>query len=389
MAAGRGGGADAIIVGAISEAGLAKKFEEAIAAGTPVISTVNPVSDAKTTAKMFVEFDTMGEQTGTYLKDFLGDKEAKVVNFPGPAGSGWAESFNDGFKKAIAGDDKIELLDEKFGDSGVAVQMQLIQDALQAYPEMTVIWGTAPTAEAAIAAVAEVGRDLIRPRDVPVDHCHHRAVAGERPRRRGADAGGRTRDRGHPARRSGDHHFGRTVTRPSVPPWSVHPPMDCRDANSAYLASLSRSSSTPRPGPVGTAMAPSSIGTRPPAITSSTRGGECVPIATGGVGGTAARSIGEPGTQLTMRTFHIGGTAQVVDQSTMESNFEGTVHIRNRNLMRDSEGRLVAMGRTMQIAIVDSDGTERSVNRITYGSRPHVDEGDVVTRGQRLAEWDP
>ncbi|SDB17116.1 DNA-directed RNA polymerase subunit beta' [Bauldia litoralis] len=107
------------------------------------------------------------------------------------------------------------------------------------------------------------------------------------------------------------------------------------------------------------------------------------------VGVIAAQSIGEPGTQLTMRTFHIGGTAQVVDQSTMESNFEGTVHIRNRNLMRDSDGRLVAMGRTMQIAIVDSDGTERSVNRITYGSRLHVDEGDVVKRGQRLAEWDP
>ena len=107
------------------------------------------------------------------------------------------------------------------------------------------------------------------------------------------------------------------------------------------------------------------------------------------VGVIAAQSIGEPGTQLTMRTFHIGGTAQVVDQSTMESNFEGTVHIRNRNLVRDSDGRLVAMGRNMQIAIVDSDGTERSVNRVTYGSRLHVDEGDTVKRGQRLLEWDP
>lgn len=153
------GGADAIIVGAISEAGLAKKFEEGIAAGKPVISTVNPVAEAKTTAKMFVEFDTMGEQTGKYLVDFLAGKDAKVVNFPGPAGSGWAESFNDGFKRAIDGVANVELLDEKFGDSGVAVQLALIQDALQAYPEMNVIWGTAPTAEAAIAAVAEVGRE--------------------------------------------------------------------------------------------------------------------------------------------------------------------------------------------------------------------------------------
>lgn len=153
------GGYDAIVIGAISEAGLALKFEEAIAAGIPVISTVNPVADAETTAKMFVEFDVMGEQTGSYLVEHLAGAEANVVNFPGPAGSGWAELFNDGFKRAIEGVDNVTLLDEKFGDSGVSVQLQLIQDALQAYPEMNVIWGTAPTAEAGIAAVAEVGRE--------------------------------------------------------------------------------------------------------------------------------------------------------------------------------------------------------------------------------------
>ena len=107
------------------------------------------------------------------------------------------------------------------------------------------------------------------------------------------------------------------------------------------------------------------------------------------VGVIAAQSIGEPGTQLTMRTFHIGGTAQVVDQSTIESNFEGTVRFRNRNIVRDSDGRLVAMGRNMQLIIVDADGTERASQRITYGSRLHVDDGDLVKRGQRLAEWDP
>jgi len=152
------GGADAIVVGAISEAGLAQKFEEAIAKGIPVISTVNPVAEAQTTAKMFVEFDTMGEQTGNYLLEVLGGESAKAVTFPGPAGSGWAEAFNDGFKRALEGSN-VEILDEKFGDSGVAVQLQLIQDALQTYPDMNVIWGTAPTAEAAIGAVAEIGRD--------------------------------------------------------------------------------------------------------------------------------------------------------------------------------------------------------------------------------------
>ncbi len=153
------GGFDAIVVGAISEAGLSQKFQEAIDKGIPVISTVNPVAEAPTTAKMYVEFDKMGEQTGRYLTEFIGGEKAEVVTFPGPAGSGWAESFNDGFKTALASAPNVTILDEKFGDSGVAVQLQLIQDALQAYPDMNVIWGTAPTAEAAIGAVAEIGRE--------------------------------------------------------------------------------------------------------------------------------------------------------------------------------------------------------------------------------------
>ena len=107
------------------------------------------------------------------------------------------------------------------------------------------------------------------------------------------------------------------------------------------------------------------------------------------VGVIAAQSIGEPGTQLTMRTFHIGGTAQVVDQSFIESNFDGVVKMRNRNVVRDSEGKLIAMGRNMAVIVTDADGNERSVHRITYGSRLHVDEGDEIKRGQRIAEWDP
>ncbi len=107
------------------------------------------------------------------------------------------------------------------------------------------------------------------------------------------------------------------------------------------------------------------------------------------VGVIAAQSIGEPGTQLTMRTFHIGGTAQVVDSSFVESNFEGQVKIRNRSMVRDSDGNMIAMARNMAIVIVDSEGTERAVHRIPYGSRVHVDEGDEMKRGQRIAEWDP
>ncbi|MBB4000794.1 DNA-directed RNA polymerase subunit beta' [Aureimonas pseudogalii] len=107
------------------------------------------------------------------------------------------------------------------------------------------------------------------------------------------------------------------------------------------------------------------------------------------VGVIAAQSIGEPGTQLTMRTFHMGGTAQVVDQSFLEASYEGTVQIRNRNVVRDSDGRLVAMGRNMAILILDPAGKERASHRVTYGSRIFVDDGDQVRRGQRIAEWDP
>jgi len=152
------GNFDAIVVGPISEAGLAKKFQEGMAAGKVIVSTVNPAPKAAITAKMFVDFDTMGEQTGTYLVKTLNGKVAKVGTFPGPAGSGWAEQFLAGFKKATADQKNITLLADKFGDSGVAVQLGLIQNTLQAFPDMNVIWGCAPAAEAAIGAVAEAGR---------------------------------------------------------------------------------------------------------------------------------------------------------------------------------------------------------------------------------------
>jgi DNA-directed RNA polymerase subunit beta' len=108
------------------------------------------------------------------------------------------------------------------------------------------------------------------------------------------------------------------------------------------------------------------------------------------VGVIAAQSIGEPGTQLTMRTFHVGGAAQISVQSFMESNFEGTIKLRNRNVARNSDGENIVMVRNMAVIIVDQDGTtEHAVHRLQYGSRLKVEEGDKVTRGQRIAEWDP
>src|SRR5712672_2353779 len=75
------------------------------------------------------------------------------------------------------------------------------------------------------------------------------------------------------------------------------------------------------------------------------------------VGVIAAQSIGEPGTQLTMRTFHIGGAAQISEQSFVESNFDGTIKIKNKNMVKNSDGQTVAMVRNMVVAVLDQDGT--------------------------------
>jgi DNA-directed RNA polymerase subunit beta' len=107
------------------------------------------------------------------------------------------------------------------------------------------------------------------------------------------------------------------------------------------------------------------------------------------VGVIAAQSIGEPGTQLTMRTFHIGGAAQISEQSFIESNFDGEIKIRAKNIARNSDNETVAMVRNMVVAVVDPDGTERAHHRIPYGARVRVDDGDMIKRGQRIAEWDP
>ncbi|MBI3677633.1 MAG: DNA-directed RNA polymerase subunit beta' [Proteobacteria bacterium] len=107
------------------------------------------------------------------------------------------------------------------------------------------------------------------------------------------------------------------------------------------------------------------------------------------VGVIAAQSIGEPGTQLTMRTFHIGGAAQLAGQSKIEASYDGKIRIVNRNIVKNSDGELIALARNMQVAIVDPKGQERASYRITYGARLKVDEGATVKRGDRLAEWNP
>jgi len=139
------------------------------------------------------------------------------------------------------------------------------------------------------------------------------------------------------------------------------------------------------------------------ALTCETRNGICAacygrdlargtPVNMGeAVGVIAAQSIGEPGTQLTMRTFHLGGVAssKVADQSSLDANYDGTVKIKQKNVVEDSQGRLIVMGRNTVLSLLDADGNERAVHRLPYGTHLRVDDGQEVKRGERLAEWDP
>ncbi len=107
------------------------------------------------------------------------------------------------------------------------------------------------------------------------------------------------------------------------------------------------------------------------------------------VGIIAAQSIGEPGTQLTMRTFHIGGVAQGGQQSFLEASQPGKIEFRNAVLLENKSGEQVVMGRNMVMAIMGENGEERANHKIGYGSKVFVKEGQDILRGDKLFEWDP
>jgi DNA-directed RNA polymerase subunit beta' len=108
------------------------------------------------------------------------------------------------------------------------------------------------------------------------------------------------------------------------------------------------------------------------------------------VGVIAAQSIGEPGTQLTMRTFHIGGAAQRgAETSSVESSHDATLTLSNKNIVTDSKGRLVVMSRTCEIVLRDDNNRERARFKVPYGARLLAKENEKVAKGQKLADWDP
>ena len=108
------------------------------------------------------------------------------------------------------------------------------------------------------------------------------------------------------------------------------------------------------------------------------------------VGVIAAQSIGEPGTQLTMRTFHIGGAAtRRAEQSSLENRNAGTVKFSGLATVQKKDGSLVAMNRNGELVIVDETGRERERYQVIYGARILVKEGQKLEAGTLLAEWDP
>ncbi|MGB1962088.1 MAG: DNA-directed RNA polymerase subunit beta', partial [Candidatus Puniceispirillaceae bacterium] len=108
------------------------------------------------------------------------------------------------------------------------------------------------------------------------------------------------------------------------------------------------------------------------------------------VGVIAAQSIGEPGTQLTMRTFHVGGAAQRgAEQSNIEAAIGGSIKLEDANLVKDKDGNQIVMSRNTELLILDEQGRERARHRLPYGGKLFVAEGEEVAAGKVLIEWDP
>ena len=107
------------------------------------------------------------------------------------------------------------------------------------------------------------------------------------------------------------------------------------------------------------------------------------------IGMISAQSIGEPGTQLTMRTFHVGGTASVKQESQIISSSDGVLKIVNTNLLKDSKNNQIVMGRNTEISIEDDNGLQVASYKVPYGSKLYFENGDKVKKGAKICEWDP
>ncbi len=107
------------------------------------------------------------------------------------------------------------------------------------------------------------------------------------------------------------------------------------------------------------------------------------------IGMISAQSIGEPGTQLTMRTFHVGGTASIKQDSQIISKSDGILKIINTNLLEDSKKNLIVMGRNTQISLEDEKGVQIAIYKVPYGSKLFFKNDEKVKKNSKICEWDP
>ena len=144
-------GANAVVIGAISADGMGGVIKSVAEKKIPVIDVINGINSPDVSAKSLVTYYTMGHSAGDYLakKHPAGSSPAKVGWFPGPAGAGWVEAAHKGFMDAVKGS-ALVILDPKYGDTGKEVQSKLVEDVLQANPDVAYIAGTGVTAEAAV-----------------------------------------------------------------------------------------------------------------------------------------------------------------------------------------------------------------------------------------------
>ena len=151
-------GANAVVIGAISFDGLNNLVAEIRGKDIPVIDVINGMSSPELSAKSLVSFGEMGAKAGEFLakKHPSGGDKVKVGWFPGPAGAGWVEAGNKGFTGAIGGS-SVELVETKYGDTGKEAQAKLVEDTLEAHPDLAYVVGTAVTAEAAIPILRSRG----------------------------------------------------------------------------------------------------------------------------------------------------------------------------------------------------------------------------------------
>src|SRR6185437_11614846 len=149
-------GAQAVDIGAISYDGLNETVKRLHDKGIPVIDVINGVSSKDISAKSLVSFKTMGFEAGRYIAKLhpKGSAEVEVAWFPGPPGAGWVEDGNKGFVEALK-DSPLKIVATKYGDTGKEVQLKLVEDTLQANPNIKYIAGTSPTTEAAVQLLRE------------------------------------------------------------------------------------------------------------------------------------------------------------------------------------------------------------------------------------------